>query len=369
MTAPTHGGDIWVAARQRKLPLSRIVDFSANINPLGISPRVRRRIKRELGLACHYPDRGQEELRSLVSSQEGVHPECIVFGNGATQLLHLIPRCFEYRKALIIEPSFSEYRAALKSCGSKICEFRLEAQQNFTLKLGALLRFVTVERPDVIFLANPNNPTGILIPGSTLSLIVTFCTSHRIDLVVDESFIEFTTARSLASAAFRKRHLIVIRSFTKCFALAGLRVGYLVAHPSVVKRLARRMEPWSVNTLALCAAAESMQDTKYLRRSLSLIRKERRYLAQGLALTGWLESFPSQTNFLLVHIRAPGMDGVCLQQKLEAGNVLIRGSDGFRGLTPRYVRIAIRSRKENKALLSRLRDIGHDLKLRGAIKR
>jgi threonine-phosphate decarboxylase len=363
MNSPRHGGDIWGAARRRGLSVTRIVDFSASINPLGLSPKARRRLKRDIDLITYYPDRCQEEIRRLVASRDGVHPDCILFGNGATQLIHLIPRALGCRKALIIEPSFSEYRAALESCGAKVVEFRTESEKSFQLDLKALLSAAQIERPDVIFLGNPNNPTGTLIPRRTLSCVMNFCTNHRINLAVDESFIEFTGEHSLAPVAARQPQLVVVRSFTKCFALAGLRIGYLVGHRSIVNKIALITEPWSVNTLALAAAAESMKDPAYLCKSLALIRKERHYLSQGLTKLGWLQPFPSETNYLLVHIQAEGINGIALRRKLDAENILIRDASGFRGLSPQYIRIAIRGRKQNQLLLARLNDIGRRFKL------
>ena len=296
MNSPAHGGDVWAAARRRGISVRRIVDFSASINPLGLAPKARRRLKRDIDLISHYPDKRQEELRALVASREGVHPDCILFGNGATQLIHCIPRALGCRKALIIEPSFSEYRAAVESHGAKVVEFRTDVARSFELDLKAFLHAVQIERPDLIFLGNPNNPTGVSIPRRTLSRVIKFCTNHRVDLVVDESFIEFSEQDSLAAVAARQPHLIVVRSFTKCFALAGLRIGYLVGHRSIVDKIALTVEPWSVNTLALAAAAESLKDSGYLCKTLALIRKERHYLSQGLAkLVGFSRSLQRRT--------------------------------------------------------------------------
>jgi threonine-phosphate decarboxylase len=363
MNSPAHGGDVWDAAYRRVVSLRRIVDFSASINPLGLSPKARRRLKRDIDLISHYPDKGQEELRGLVASREGIHPDCILVGSGATQLLHLIPRTLGCRKALIIEPCFSKYRAAVESCGGKVVEFRTEAEKSFKLDLKVLLHAVQIERPDLIFLGNPNDPTGALTPRRTLSRVIMFCTNHRIGLVVDESFIEFSEQDSRVPLATRQRHLVVVRSFTKYFALAGLRIGYLVGRHSIVKKIALAMEPWSVNSLALAAAAESLNDSGYLCKSLALIRKERHYLSQGLAKLGWLQPFPSDANCLLIHIQSEGVNGFALRQKLDAENIVIRDAGGFRGPSPQYIRIAVRSRKQSRLFLAKLNEIRRRWKL------
>jgi threonine-phosphate decarboxylase len=368
MNSTGHGGDIWGASRRSGVPVVRILDFSANINPLGVSPKTRGRLKREIDLIRHYPDVYQEELRRLVASHESVHPDCILFGNGATQLIHLVPRGLECRKALIVEPSFSEYRATLKSCKAAVVEFHTDPKKNFQLDLEVLLRTVQTKRPDMIVVGNPNNPTGKVIPRQEFLRMIKFCTNQKVNLVVDESFIEFAEESSLATVAAGERRLIVLRSFTKCFALAGLRIGYLVAHQSIVKKLALIMEPWSVNTLALAAAVESMKDSGHFRKCLALIRKERHYLSEGIASLGWLRPFPSEVNYLLVHIEARSIDGAALRRKLEADNILIRDATGFRGLGPRYIRIAVRSHKENHVLLCMLDEIGRRLRLNREVR-
>jgi len=361
MSAGEHGGDIWGAAQRRRVPLSRLIDFSANINPLGPSARARKRLARDLSLVAHYPDKRQGELRRLLAARDGVAEDCILFGNGATQLIHLIPRVRRYKRALIVEPTFSEYRRALSNSRIEIHEFILKPKNDFHLDLDLLLRTLRQEQPDVVFLASPNNPTGLAIPRRTLLRIAAFCEGRGTDLIVDESFIEFTSERSLVRAAPRGRCLIVIRSLTKSFALAGLRIGYLVAVRSRVKELASHIEAWSVNTLALAAAAASILDADYIQNARRLIQQEREYLTRGLSQLGWLHLYPSSANFLLVRIQSRYVSAPALQRMLEARNVLIRDASNFRGLGEEYLRLAIRPHKENCRLLAELRAIGKAL--------
>jgi len=356
-----HGGDVYGVARRRGVPVSCILDFSANINPLGLTTKTLRRLERELPLVRHYPDKQQAELRRLVASKEKVDPTCILFGNGTTQLLHLIARCLKPRKALTIEPGFSEYRAALRCSGCKIREFRLLSETGFRFEINDFLQTLKREQPALIILGNPNNPTGALARRSALAKLVALCVKRRIHLVLDESFIDFTAQPSLAASAARQPYLIVVRSLTKFFALAGLRIGYLLAETSLVKKLAGSLEPWSVNTLALAAAAEAIKDSAYRHRSLALIRKEREFLAAGLAKLGWLEVFPSEANFLLVRIRAANISSSELQQRLELKNILIRDAGDFPGLGPQYFRLAIRDRNDNRILLKELNAVGCSL--------
>jgi threonine-phosphate decarboxylase len=358
MPLAKHGGDIFDAAQRLGVPLSAIMDFSASINPLGLSPGARHRLKKELGLVCHYPDERKADLRNLVASRENIDPESILFGNGATQLLHLIPHHLKPRKALLAQPAFSEYAAALRRSGCRIREYHLNPRRGFQIELTEFLRTLRDEAPDMLILANPNNPTGAVIPPETLSAIVDLCLRRRIYFVADESFIDFTSQPSLVRLASQQRRLIVLRSFTKFFAIPGLRIGYLVAHPSLVVELSHQQEPWSVNTLAVIAAAESISDSAFREKSLNLIAKERRYLSAGLTSLGWLVPYPSEANFLLVRIQHQAIRANHLQRELEAIHILIRGCTDFRGLGQKYIRVAIRSRKENRCLLEALRQAG-----------
>jgi threonine-phosphate decarboxylase len=361
MNRGEHGGDIWGAAERRGVPLSRLLDFSANINPLGPSLRARKRLARDVSLVALYPDKKQTELRRLLAARDGIAENCILFGNGATQLIHLIARVGRYRRALIVEPAFSEYRRALSNSGCEIREFLLTPKDNFHLDLNLLLRVLGREQPNVLFLANPSNPTGLVSPRRMLLNVSAFCEERDIDLILDESFIEFTTELSLARLATHRRRLLVVRSLTKSFALAGLRIGYLAAGRSRVEELSYRMEPWSVNTLALSAAAASILDADYIQKARSLIGREREYLSRGLSQLGWLHPYPTRANFLLARIRARYTTAPALHRMLEARNVLIRDASDFRGLDNQYLRLAVRQHQENRRLLAELGAIGRAL--------
>lgn len=347
------------AARRLGISVSQLTDFSANINPMGISHRALGRLKRELPLVRHYPDAAQQELRDLIASEENIDPRCILFGNGATQLLHLVSRWLNPHKALLLAPGFSEYWNGLHRMGCKIAACALKPEENFQLKLADLVQCIDEERPGLVILANPNNPTGTLVSHSALIELAKFCRGRAIHLVLDESFLDFTLQPSLAPLSARQDYLIVVRSLTKFYALAGLRIGYLVASRPVIGSLADCIEPWSVNTLALIAAAESLKDAEYRRRTLALVASEREYLSNGLKRLQWLAPFPSQSNFLLAQIKLPGVSGTDLRRALEKNYILIRDSNGFHGLSSQFIRVAVRARRENQMLLKALRTFGN----------
>jgi threonine-phosphate decarboxylase len=358
MSALQHGGDVFAVARRQGVPVSHILDFSANINPLGPSPRALRKLRRDVDLVRYYPDGRQNELRNLVAKKEAIDPNCVLFGNGATQLLHLIPRFLKPRKTLVIEPGFAEYAAALAATDCKIHRLYLAPETHFHLERTPLFRAIRKERPDLIVLGNPNNPTGAAISAAVLSELRDCCEKKRIHLVLDESFIDFTAQPSLLAETSRTPYLLVVRSLTKFWALPGLRIGYLVGQNSLVKKLFAQMEPWSVNTLALVAAAESLRDCEYFRKTLLFVSKERAFLFERLAALGWLRPHSSEANFLLVRIAAKGLSSTDLQRKLERRNILIRDASSFPGLGRQYIRIAVRTRRDNMRLVEELSSIG-----------
>jgi threonine-phosphate decarboxylase len=355
--APSHGGQVFAAARLQGVSPHRILDFSANINPLGPSPRALQRIRRDLALIRFYPDAENRELRDLVANEASIDGDCILFGNGATPLLHLIPRVFKPRRAVVVEPSFSEYSTALEREDCQIHRLPLRPETDFNLDREALFDTLRRTCPDLLILGHPNNPTGNVVPCPLLSELVDACSERRIYLVLDESFLDFTPHPSRAFDATKHPRLIVVRSLTKFWALAGLRIGYLVAHKKLVQKLSAGVEPWSVNTLASAAAAESLRDDKYRDRTLNMVRRERAFLTKRLAGLGWLEPFASETNFLLVRITAPGITSTHLCERLAERNILIRDGSSFPGLGRHYFRVAVRRRSENQRLVDELRAV------------
>lgn len=359
MSGPTHGGQVFAVARFHGVPLENILDFSANINPLGPSPWALRRIRRDLPLIRFYPDTENRELRDLLANEVSIEGDCILFGNGATPLLHLIPRVLKPRVAVLLEPCFSEYSSALERESCQIHRLILNPEEGFHLQPEQLFDSLRRTRPDILILGNPNNPTGKLIPRPLLSELIDVCSKRRIYLVLDESFLDFTEHPSCACEAPKNPRLVVVRSLTKFWALPGLRIGYLVAHRSLVTKLSAGYEPWPVNILASAAAAESLRDLHYREQTLKVIRRERHFLMDQLSTLAWLEPVPSEANFLLVRITTPGINSTILCERFARRNILIRDGTGFPGLGRRYFRVAIRRHSENQRLIEELRAISN----------
>jgi threonine-phosphate decarboxylase len=348
-----HGGNIYEMAQRYKLRPEAIIDFSSNINPLGPSPRVLRALRSHLRWISRYPE---VHARGLVRDLARFHrlpEEAIVVGNGSTALIYRLPSALITKNILVLHPTFSEYERAFGLGGCRIDLVMREEADGFRLPWQRL--FEALRRGyGVVMLCNPNNPTGDVIATDELTEFVEEAARLGTVVVVDEAFMDFHEDATLKHEVLQRSNLIVLRSMTKCYALAGLRLGFLVASPPLAKRVREADEPWAVSALAQIAGRESLKDRNYLRRTLELIAVERQYLMERIAKIPGLTVYPSVANFLLLKVTRVGWDAPRLQQGLIRHGILIRDCRSFPGLGAEFMRIAVRGRKDNSRLLSAL---------------
>lgn len=349
-----HGGNIYEASRLTGIPEERIVDFSASINPIGVPKGVARTIKKRISRLFHYPEPFAESLATRIGTAIDVPSESIICGNGSTELIYLIPRVLRPAVVLIPEPSFREYeRACLISGAQKIAGQRLKAEKNFDLKADEFIRAMeTVSAPGtctMAFLCNPNNPTGRLVAKEDTLKIAQAAASLGCYLVVDEAFIDYCPEETVVASVRDNPYLIVLRSLTKFYALAGLRIGYAVVHGELADRFQASREPWTVNSLAQAAALEALGDEKYQKRSWEFMKQEKVFIEKALGkLT--VKYYPSRANYYLLESDKAGMIRTALKEK----GILVRDCSNFTGLDSRFLRIAVRTRRENRMLLKEM---------------
>lgn len=353
-----HGGDIWAASQKTGLKPGDLVDFSASINPAGMSRKAIRAIKDALGpTVSAYPDPSMTELKKAVSTCHGLPSKNILPANGSTELIYLLPRVLKPSKALIVEPAFSEYRKALRLAGSKVSSHVLKEEYGFSPdieRLKARLAKGGMGGFDLLYIANPANPTGAPVDRDGLVELADVCSRLGTTMVVDEAFTDFAEELSVKKEVLKYKNLIVLRSMTKFFAMAGLRLGYLFAHEKTLERFKYQLPPWSVNTLASVAGAASIQDRPYMKRSLKAIETEKRFLEERLSALNGIKLYPSSANFFMLKITAPGETSPRLKERLLEKGILIRDLSDFNGLGTEYFRIAVRTRRENILLLNAL---------------
>lgn len=347
---PAHGGNVHTFARAHGLQPEQVLDFSASINPLGRPRRVADAYRRALSLTVHYPEPYAETLTTAVARYHNLDPETLMVGNGSTQLIYLLARVIAPRQVLVVAPLFSEHETAFRLAGARVTRFFLRPP-TFALAIDKLRDSLTAGYGALV-LTNPNSPTGALIPRTAMTEIARLCRQLRVQLIVDETFVDWVEEESLKHLATQNPSVIVLRSLTKFFAVPGLRVGYVIAHPTLTSRLRKYIEPWSVNSVAQEVAVLYVRDQSFIERSRTFIARERTWLARRLTAIPGLQVFPSVANFLLLRVTARGLDARTFRQRGEEALILVRECSNFAGLGKQFFRVAIRTRREHQQLLA-----------------
>lgn len=344
-----HGGD-WMGYRER---FGRdALDFSANVSPLGLPEGVAQAIRDALPLADRYPDPLCRTLRAALSRAEGVPQEHILCGNGAADLIFRLVWAVKPHKALVTAPTFAEYASALDTVGCEVKRFFLDETNDFA-PTDALVDAVD-ESIDMVFLCQPNNPTGQAADRALMRRILAKCEAVGALLAVDECFLDFLPdgeALTMKPELAAHGGLFILKAFTKLYGMAGVRLGYgLCADAALLERMRRAGQPWTVSALAQAAGLAALTQRDYVRQVRALIETERPYLLAGLRALG-LRVIAGRANYLL--FRADETLG----ERLEARGALIRRCGNYPGLDDTWYRTAVRTRRENDALLAALREV------------
>lgn len=353
--AAKHGGNIQEISEIYQLDQGKLLDFSANINPLGMPLGVQQVLKESLDALVHYPDLRYRSLKEAIAAFHGICDQQVYAANGAAEAIFMMGRVLPVEKLLLLAPTFIEYEEAFKQQNTEFCYFNLE-EHGFEWCIADLIRTAQEQQADGICLCNPNNPTGQLVKKEELEQLLNFCQQNRIKLLVDEAFMDFTQEEdSLVSAIDQYSELYIFRSLTKMFAIPGLRLGYLLtSNQEVLTKLEELTVPWHINTFADLAGQQALQEQAFIQESQQYISQERMFLQSRLAaFEPVIHCYPSETNFLFFHYQ--GAED--LQEQLLQQHVLIRNCDSFNGLSRKYYRIAVKNRSENQVLINALEAI------------
>ncbi len=339
----------------------RLVDFSVDVNPLGFPESVRATVTAHLEAIQHYPDPHARALREAIATSRRLSAESILPGNGSAELIALIVQGLRPATALVIAPTFTEYEWVLEQAGVPI-RYTIAQEADTFRWADSLDGWVPpLDDIDIVFLCNPNNPTGVAVSRDRVLELAARCQEHHTTLIVDEAFIEWTDApeqTSAISAVSDHEGLIVLRSLTKLFAVPGLRIGYLAATPALVERFRRHQSAWPLNTFALAVGEQLMKETAYVTRSRQLVRDAVQKLFDALRGLPGLRPFPSSTNFILCRLTAPNLTSTELCTQLTQRGMAVRNCDDFTGLEPgRFIRIGTRTPADNACLITALRDV------------
>ncbi len=337
-----HGGPV---SRALGLGSEGLLDYSQNINPLGTPPAALEAARLALyEKSGRYPDLEYTELREALAAYLGTSPEKVVPTNGGAEALFLAARAAGPGRALVLEPTFSEYAAAAGAAGLGVVRRVVRrVEDGFRLDLGAL---EDLDGISLVFLCNPNNPTGDCLDRRAVLEVARRVREGGAALVVDEAFADFAPGISVAAEA--GEGLSVARSFTKFFAIPGLRLGSLVCGDAA--RVQALQPSWPVNAVAAAAGISAARDGAFARTSVRVVGRLREELFGWLRALPGIEPFPGAANFLL----ARGPEG--LPERLARRGVLVRGCDPFMGLGPGYFRVAVRTEAENRRLVAEIRE-------------
>jgi threonine-phosphate decarboxylase len=347
-----HGGNIYRFIEEQNIEMNSVIDFSASINPLGVPKTVVKKIKESIKYLPHYPDPDAKELTKTIAGHFDIDPSSILCGNGSTELIYLVVRALRPRRVLIPMPTFSEYERACRTTGHKlkITSYKLKKENNFDINPDEFISLLATQHSslpiDMAFLCNPNNPTGRLIKKEDVLKIAKAAKEYKCYFVIDEAFIDFVPEESVIKEVQNNPYLIVLRSMTKFYALSGLRIGYGIFPENILDAIKRHKEPWTVNTLAQVAGITAIKDREYIDQTFMVIKREKKRLEEGFKSIG-ITYFPSDANFyLLRHKKAHE-----IALNLKKASIVVRDCSNFKGLDSSYIRIAVKSQKENERLL------------------
>jgi len=345
-----HGGDLRSLSEISGIAVSDILDFSANINPLGPPDWMSQVVNDHLSATAHYPDPHCTELLESAAIRYQVGLDEILAGNGSSELLYAIPRLLRSRSAIIAVPCYADYRRAAELAGMQTRAFRLDPGNDFHLDFAQLADAIEdAGGAGLVLLGQPNNPTGRCFDAEELRALA--ARYEDCWFVIDEAFADFVEDLDRLTQR-RPPNVIVLLSATKNWAIPGLRLGFAIADRGVVQMLRAALPPWSVNSLAQAVGCAALGDQAYGEHSRRLVAAWRVELAGWLSQTRGIHVFPGEANFLLARTSAPAR----LQARLLRRGIAIRDCSNFEGLDACYFRVAVRTSEENARLARALSD-------------
>lgn len=332
-------------------PPGEILDFSANINPLGPPEWLRPLVSATIGSVAHYPDPDCSALVEAAASRYGASKDEVVAGNGTSEILFLLARACGASRAVIPEPAYVDYAVAARSAGLAVASIPMREEDGFALDVRAL--GARLEGGEPVFIGCPNNPTGLLCDAEAIRSLAA---SHpSTTFVVDEAFADFVEGMDRLTKN-RPSNVVVLLSLTKTFAIPGLRLGCAVGDSDLIARIRALQPPWSVNTVAQAVGVAALRDEEYVARSREYVGLQRERLAGDLRSIPGLFVYPGKANFLLARIDRKTIDAPALARRMLQDGIAIRTCDDFAGLDARFLRVAVRTEEENGRLCERLRN-------------
>lgn len=353
MLLPTHGANPHYLYKALEMDMpSTYVDFSANINPLGPPSSLQEHWSRLFNNIIHYPDPHAVELTKLLARKEQLSEHSILVGNGGAEMITLVARLLAGKKVLIIQPAFAEYAESCCAAGCDVSFYQLQ-EPNWDLNIEPLIPYL--QENDAVFLCTPNNPTGISFAEESVRELIAECERANCMLVIDEAFYDFTEeAFTYAPLLNQHKHVIILRSLTKIFAIPGLRLGYMLADAEIIQQLKPYKPHWSVNAIALEAGKLCLREEAYVEKTRAYISEQKQKLFSFFSEYGFDVS-DSSINFYL--LKDPKVeDSQAMLRFLLSKGIIPRHTYNFPGLDGRWLRFAIKSERDNQVLMEGLQE-------------
>ena len=369
-----HGGNIFQFAHEQRIEPYEVIDFSANINPLGPSQRGLDAINDQLRYISHYPDATNDDVLNAIADTYGMDKNQIIVGNGAAELLYAICRLPGYTGSFVPAPAFSEYKEALEASNIPVRDifYRPREDDNgipyFEVPYLALETFAAELKGQdgriIVFLGNPNNPDGTLLDKAHIRTVASMLKAANSLLVIDESFIDFVGTeplrdndQSMRSLINEFDNIIVVYSFTKFYAVPGLRIGAAFGNEKLISQLHQYIPSWSVNTLAQAYTEVALNDVDYIKRTKQELNEERAFMYNALDAIEGITVYPPSANFILFKVNHEGITANTINENIKRDNMIVRNCDSYVGLNNQWVRIAIKDHDTNIKLVEKLTDI------------
>jgi threonine-phosphate decarboxylase len=347
-----HGGNIIATAKRLNCGIAELIDMSSNLSPLPTDTGLLAVLRGRLEEIAYLPESDSESLCESFAARFRLQPSQIAAGNGTTEYIFSIPATTEAKRAIIVNPTYSDYKLATDRAGLFTENFQLHPQDDFHLDLQELARILRGD--ELVFLCNPNNPTGILTPSTELHDLI--CRNPATRFLVDETYLPFTRTISLSQLPLPD-NLYILQSFSKIYGIPGLRLGFLIAAAGNIAAIHAFQKPWGVNRLAQIAGEYLLlHGESYIKRTVDYIKEQRpRFLAE-LKRLDHLVTVPSHTHFVLSRLDGD-IKADLLQRKLLEQRIMIRNCANFIGLDERYFRLSLKDEESNRQCLEAIRQI------------
>lgn len=356
-----HGSDIEKICEYYHLKKEDIINFGANVNPLGLSASVKAALASHLDILSSYPDREYTSLREVLSAYCRIPSDYILPGNGSSELISLLIDALSPKHTLILGPTYSEYSRELSFSGSTQEYYHLKEEQDFRLDADDLCTVLAKGDYDLLIICNPNNPTSSAILHDDMEKLLCFCADHGVFVMIDETYVEFAPdIEAVTAVPFTQRftNLCVLRGVSKFFAAPGMRLGYAVTgNPDFLRKMKEKQIPWSLNSAGAYAGELLFQDQDYIDRTRQLILTERGRMYDALSQLASFKVFQPYANFLLLKILKEGKTAFDVFETCIKNGLMIRDCSSFQCLDGEFVRFCIMMPEDNSRLLKVLEKV------------